>query len=101
MIMTTCAYYGLGRMCNTVKNRCTVTSCSQHPDYYTDAAKKSANFMKRFVGKRVHAYKDGRYSHPGTLLKVFIKGHVVSYKVREVNGHIGTFSDVHVTIFQD
>jgi hypothetical protein len=97
---TTCAYYGNGKICTSVKG-CKISSCNQHVDYYTNAASKTAEYMKRYVGKRVYACKDGRYSHPGTLLKVFVKGKVVAYKVKETNGSIGTFSDVRITMFQD
>jgi hypothetical protein len=33
------------------------------------------------------------------LLKVFVKGKVVAYKVKETNGNVGTFSDIRPAMF--
>ena len=60
---------------------------------------KKADYMRRFVGQRVFGCKDGRYAHPGILVKVFIKGKNIAYKVKENNGNVGTFSDVRTMMY--
>ena len=94
----TCGYLGLGKVCKRSTN-CRDSGCSQHPDFWTDAASKTADYMRRYVGKRVFACKDGRYSHPGILIKAFVKGKAVAYKVKECSGNIGTFSDIRPAMY--
>lgn len=94
----TCEYLGLGKVCKRSTN-CRDSGCSQHPDFWTEAASNTATYMKRYVGKRVFACKDGRYSHPGVLIKAFVKGKAVAYKVKENNGNMGTFSDVRPAMY--
>jgi hypothetical protein len=87
---------------------CRDTCCKQHPDYYKEEARNKATYMQLEIGKKVRAYKDlmlscnGNHCIHGRLVKVFVKGNSVAYKVKDqYDGSIVTCSFVEVTLFQD
>ena len=105
--MAECGYFGLGKTCNVVKNPCIVVTCKQHPQYYRQMAKMDAEYMQKNVGKKVRAYRDtrkylgGNHCIHGRIVKVFVKGNSVAYKVIDGQGNIITCSFVEVMMFQD
>ncbi len=103
--MSDCKYFGLGKTCKRTIN-CRDTYCHQHPDYYKARATEDANHMQVVVGKRVRAYSDSRkYAEgvrcvTGKVIKVFVKGHKVAYKVEDNFGHSITSHYIEETLFQ-
>ena len=104
--MSECKYFMLGRKCN--KNTpCRDLGCRKHPEYYSEEARNKAHYMQDMVGKRVRGYKDARIYKEGNLctyghlIKVFVKGNSVAYKVKDqYDGSLVTCSFVEVTLFQ-
>jgi hypothetical protein len=105
MIMSDCKYFGLGKTCKRSMN-CRDIWCQQHPEYYKEMARVDAAHMQMSVGKRVRAYRDtrkfvdgNRCTH-GIVIKVFVKGNSVAYKVRSDEGAIITCSYIEEKLFQ-
>ncbi len=103
--MSECKYFGLGKTCKRNMN-CRDTYCKQHPDYYRVKATEDANYMQVAIGKRVRAYKDSRKyvdgntcTH-GKLVKVFVRGNSVAYKVKDDHGNVITCHYIEETLFQ-
>jgi len=104
--MSDCKYFGLSKTCKCSMN-CRDTYCHQHPDYYKVKAVEEAFRMQAAVGKRVRAYKNAQKyveNNPrihGRLVKVFVKGNSVAYKVRdEFDNNIVTCSFIEIKMFQ-
>lgn len=104
--MADCEYFGLGKTCKCTIN-CRDTYCPQHPDYYKVRAVEDANYLQVLVGKRVRAYSNAqKYAEgvrcvTGKVLKVFVKGHKVAYKVEDNFGRSITSHYIEETLFQD
>ena len=104
--MSACKYFGLGKTCK--KNiGCRDLGCTQHPEYYREAARCEMWNMSEMIGKRVRAYKDkrkymeGNRCVHGRLVKVFLKGNSVAYKVNDGLGNTVTCSFLEIAMFQD
>ena len=103
--MSDCEFFGNTKVCKCTIN-CRDTYCHQHPDYYKVRAVEDANYMQAVVGKRVRAYSDSRkYADgvrcvTGKVIKVFVKGHKVAYRVESANGDKITCHYIEETLFQ-
>lgn len=94
-----CSYLGLGKTCHKNIN-CRDTACMQHPEYRRNGAIDAAYANQKYVGRYVYGYKEGRCAYPGTLLKVFVKGNKVIYRIKEDTGNVGNFSGIEISAYK-
>jgi hypothetical protein len=106
-IMSECKYFGLSKTCKYSMSCRGSIWCHQHPEYYKEMARVVAAHMQAVVGKKVRAYKDirkfmvGNICTHGKLIKVFVRGNSVAYKVRDDQGNTVTCSYIEEKLFQD